>query len=158
MHAVAAKIVVCQARFNQHTAQSLNKRPLSITVISWLFIAVGGIALGYHLQPQHTVEFRAHPSLGNELIWVCLVRMLAIISGVFMLRGWNWARWLLVVWLACHVAVSALHSVFEVVVHGLLFGVIVYFLFRTPANSFFRRTSFSPIKSAAEEHTGDLAN
>jgi hypothetical protein len=133
----------------------LNKRPLSITVIGWVFIAVGSIALGYHLQPQHTAEFRAHPSLENELIWVCLVRVLAIVSGVFMLRGWNWARWLLVMWLAYHVALSALHSVFEVVVHGLLFGVIVYFLFRTPANAFFRRTSVSPIHSASEELTPD---
>ena len=120
-----------------------------------MFIAVGSIALAYHLQPQHTVEFRAHPSLGNELIWVCLVRMLAIISGVFMLRGWNWARWLLVVWLAYHVALSALHSVFEVIVHGLLFGVIVYFLFRAAANAFFRRTSVSPIQNAPEKHTTD---
>jgi hypothetical protein len=79
--------------------------------------------------------------------------VLAVVSGVFMLRGWNWARWLLVVWLAFHVALSALHSVFQVAVHGVLFGVIVYFLFRNAANAFFRRTSFSPIESAPEDHT-----
>lgn len=72
-----------------------------------------------------------------------------------MLRGWNWARWLLVVWLAYHVVLSALHSVFEVAVHGFLFGVIAYFLFRTPANAFFRRTSASPIQNAPKEQTTD---
>jgi len=111
----------------------MNKRPLSITIISWLFIAVGAFALGYHLLPQHIGELK-----GQLLLWVYLVRVLAIISGVFMLRGFNWARWLLVVWLAYHVILSGLHSASQVVVHGLLFVVILYFLFRAPARAYFR--------------------
>jgi len=79
--------------------------------------------------------------------------MLAIVSGAFMLRGCNWARWLLVVWLAYHVALSAWHSLFQVAVHALLLAVIAYFLFRSPASAFFQRTSLSPIPKAPEHHT-----
>jgi hypothetical protein len=119
----------------------MNKRPLSIILISWLFISVGSIALVYHLLPQHIGELK-----GQGLVWVCLVRLLAIVSGVFMLRGLNWARWLLVAWIGFHVILSAFHSAFEVVVHGLLFAVIIYFLFRAQAAAYFR-----PVQAPAPE-------
>lgn len=106
----------------------MRKRPVSITVIGWIFIVVGVIALLYHL--RHPFE--------EGLVWVCFVRLLAIVGGAFMLRGFDWARWLLVVWIAYHVILSAFHSVFEVVIHGLLFGVVVYFLFRAQASAYFR--------------------
>ena len=112
----------------------MNKRPRPITVISWIFIAVGSIALLYHLTElttQHPFEY--------ELVWVCLVRLIAVLCGVFMLRGFNWARWLLVAWIAFHVILSFFHSPLEVVLHSLLFGVVVYFLFRPQASAYFRR-------------------
>jgi uncharacterized membrane protein len=112
----------------------MKKRPLSITIISWLFMAVGSIALVYHL-----AEAIAQHRFEQGLVWVCCVRLLAIVSGVFMLRGFNWARWLLIVWLAYHVVLSAFHSPMEVVVHGLLLGVVAYFLFRPSASAYFRR-------------------
>ena len=112
----------------------MNKRPLSITIISWIFIAVGVIALSYHLMPQHLAQIGTK----HELFWVCLVRLLAIVCGVCMLFGLNWARWLLVIWIAYHVILSAFHSIFEVVVHGLLFLVVLYFLFRPAASEYFR--------------------
>ena len=65
----------------------MNKRPLSITVISWLFVAAGVIGLAYH-----ATEFKADRPFQYDVVWVCLVRLLAILCGVFMLRGSNWAR------------------------------------------------------------------
>jgi len=112
----------------------MRKRPVAITVIGWIFIVVGVVALLYHLR---------HPS-EEGLVWVCFVRVLAIVSGAFMLWGFNWARWLLVVWIAYHVILSAFHSLFEVVIHGLLFGVVVYFLFRAQASAYFRDTKTEP--------------
>ena len=43
--------------------------------------------------------------------YVHLSRLLQIVAGVFMLYGRNWARWLLVAWIAFHIVVGALHSV-----------------------------------------------
>lgn len=112
----------------------MKKRPLAITVISWLFIAAGSVGLVYHLS-----ELNAHNR--QELVWVSFVRLLAIVSGVFMLRGSNWARWLLIVWIAYHVVLSAFHSPMEVAVHGLLLCVVAYFLFCPSASAYFRRES-----------------
>ena len=117
----------------------MNKRPLSITIIGWIFIAVGGLALLFSLPSilntpaaNRLADLRAH--------WMIPVsRMAALLSGVFILYGRNWARWLLVVWLAFHVIVGALHSTVQVVTHSLLFLVVVYFLFRPPASAYFRR-------------------
>ena len=61
-----------------------------------------------------------------------------------MLRGFNWARWLLVVWIAYHVILSAFHSPFEAAVHGLLFVIVAYFLFRPQASAYFRRRRAEP--------------
>jgi len=111
----------------------MSKRPRSITVISWIFVAAGVVGLAYH-----ATEFKAESSFQYDLVWVCFVRFLAILCGVFMLRGSNWARWGLVVWLGYHVILSVLHTPFELFVHSLLFATVLYFLFRPPVSAFFR--------------------
>src|SRR5206468_3983960 len=84
-------------------AAAVHKRPITVAIIGYLFIAVGSIGLIYH-----TVEER-HPFDG-ELIWIVLLRLLAIVGGAFLLRGRNWARWLLIAWMGYHVALSVFHS------------------------------------------------
>jgi hypothetical protein len=79
------------------------------------------------------------------------VRLVAIICGAFMLRGRNWARWGLVVWLAYHVVLSALHTPFELLVHGLLFAVVLYFLFRQRASAYFRGAKATAQNPGSEE-------
>jgi len=111
----------------------MRKRPHSITIIGWLFLVAGIVGLAYH-----ATEFKAQRPFDYELVWVCFVRLLAILCGVFILRGSNWSRWLLVVWLGYHVVLSALHTPFELAVHGLLFAVILFFLFRAPASAYVR--------------------
>ena len=111
----------------------MKKRPLSITLISWLFLAAGVVGVAYH-----ATEFKAQRPFDYELIWVCFVRLLAILFGAFMLRGRNWARWGLIVWIAAHVVLSVFHSLFELIIHGLLFAVIACFLFRPQASAFFQ--------------------
>ena len=113
----------------------MSNQPRSITVISWIFIAAGVVGLAYHAG-----EFKAQGPFDYDFLWVCFVRLLAIICGVFMLRGSNWARWLLIVWLGYHVALSVFHAPFELVVHSLLFAAVLYFLFRPQATAYFRGT------------------
>jgi hypothetical protein len=117
----------------------MNKRPRSVTVISWLFIAAGVIGFAYH-----ATEFKTHGPFQYDLLWVCLVRLLAVLSGLFMLRGFDWARWLLLVWIGYHVVLSGFHSLSELVMHGLLFGVVAYFLLRRQASVYFRGASGDP--------------
>ena len=109
----------------------MNKRPLLVTLISWLFILAGAVGLAYH-----GTEFAK--GIRYELILVLLLRLLAIIAGLFMLRGKNWARWVLIGWLLYHVILSAFHSQSELIMHCLLLIVIGYFLFRAKASTYFR--------------------
>lgn len=116
----------------------MNKRPLALTIIGWLFIVTGGIGLVYHVTEidlQH--QFPVHQEPFDWPMWICFVRFLAVLGGVFLLKGFNWARWLLVAWMAFHIVISALHSLSELMVHSLLFGVILYFIFRPRSAAYF---------------------
>ena len=117
----------------------MKARPLSVTILGWLFLIFNSVALISGLLPfvgadaaQLLAEFKSH--------WmVHLVRLAGIVSGLFMLHGFNWARWLLVAWMIFHVVISALHSWFQLLVHVLIFSVILFFLFRPRASEFFAR-------------------
>ena len=105
------------------------KRPISVTILGGLFIVAGLVGLVYHLS-ERPVE----PSL----VLVTFIRTLAVVGGVFLLMGRNWARWLLVAWLAFHVVVSAFHSLSEMAAHAVLLIVVAYFLFTPPASKYFQ--------------------
>jgi hypothetical protein len=119
----------------------MRKRPRSITVISWIFVAAGVVGVAYH-----ATEFKAQRPFDTNLLWICFVRLLAILCGAFMLRGSNWARWGIVVWLGYHVILSVLHTPFELIAHSLLLAVVLYFLFRSQASAYFRGSP-SPSKT-----------
>jgi len=111
----------------------VNKRPLSVTIIAWVFVAAGVVGLAYH-----ATEFKTARPFENDAVWVCLVRLLAIVAGAFLLRGHNWARWLSIVWMAWHVGLSVFHPWSELIVHASLLVVIACFLFRPRASAYFR--------------------
>ena len=123
----------------------MNKRPCSITVIGWIFIALGGILTLADLLPlvdaaaaQRFSEFKAQHPFQYDIIWVGLVRLIAIVCGVYMLRGHNWARWLALAWIVYHVILSAFHMLSELAIHILLCAILAYFLFRPTATRYFR--------------------
>jgi len=114
----------------------VRKRPLSITLIGWLYIAVGvigGIA--------HLFELRAGEPFRTDVIWIELLHLVAIAAGVWLLRGQNWARWVAVAWMGLHVIVSIFHNVPELLIHCALLGLIALFLFRAAAAGYFRPNS-----------------
>ena len=110
----------------------MNPRPRSITIISWLFIIFGSIALLYGLLPLRDIPSHWY---------VHLSRILQIVAGVFMLYGRNWARLLLVAWIAFHLVVGALNGAVTLAMHVAIFSVILFFIFRRDANAFFAGSS-----------------
>ena len=60
-----------------------------------------------------------------------------IVAGVFMLKGHNWARWLLVIWITFHIVISALHSMLFLLMHMVIFSVILYLVFRRQSSDYF---------------------
>jgi hypothetical protein len=121
------------------------KRPYEVTVIGILFILIGLAASAYHL---HKLGLPQAARGAN--IWIFAVELIIIITGVFILRGQNWARWLAVAWMAFHVAISFLNSMNQVAFHAALFAIFAYFLFRSESSPYFRRESrnASPAASA----------
>jgi hypothetical protein len=111
----------------------MTQRPLSVTVIAWLFIVAGTVGLVYH-----ATEFKIDGPFQYELVLVCLIRLFAIVCGVFLLRGRDWARWGILIWIAYHVVLSAFHPLSELVMHSLLFVVVAWFLLRPRASAYFR--------------------
>ena len=128
----------------------MKKRPVSIAVIGGLFIGLGTFVILANVlwlaHGQGLVHGQTESTAGSsasehsDLIWVFGTELLAIVAGAFLLRGQNWARWLLVAWLVFHVALSAFHDWGELAVHSLLAVMVIYFLFRAPASEYFRRT------------------
>ena len=110
------------------------KRPLTVSIVSCLYIASGAIGLVYHLG-----EFKTSTPFQSEIVWISLLRLLAIVGGIFMLLGRGWARRLALAWITFHVAISFLNSWQLVVFHGLLLVLIAYFLYRPEATAYFSR-------------------
>jgi len=109
------------------------KRPVSVTILGCLILAAGAVGLVYHLR-----EFKLQHPFENDVLWVLVLRVLAIVSGVFMLGGRNWARWLALAWIAFHVFLSFFHSLREMAAHAVLLALFAYFLLRQPASRYFR--------------------
>ncbi|HVP53775.1 MAG TPA: hypothetical protein VMU45_02185 [Candidatus Eisenbacteria bacterium] len=109
----------------------MNERPISVTILGYLLIAMGTIGIAYHF-----AEFKS--SRLDEYIWVLLVRLTAIVCGVFLLRGSDWARWVAMAWIAFHVVISYFHSMQEVAFHAVVLVAFAVVLFRAAANRYFR--------------------
>lgn len=107
-----------------------NKRPISMTVLACMYLALGTVVFVFH--------FRELLSLQQDSVWVELTELLAIVSGAFMLRGNNWARWLALAWIVFHVILSAFHAWPEFAIHGLFSVLVAWILFRPEAALYFR--------------------
>jgi hypothetical protein len=108
------------------------KRPLTVIIIGWFFIAAGTVGLLYHLQ-----ELNVHDAFSNDAVWVLFLRLLAIVAGILVLRGSNAGRWLLVLWIAYHVVLSYFHTFSEMMLHIILLAAVVYALFHRKVTPFF---------------------
>jgi hypothetical protein len=110
----------------------MSKRPITVTILSWLLIVTGAMGLIAHFG-----ELTAQP-FHSDVIWISVVRLLAIVAGAFMLRGANWARWLAIAWIAFRVVIGGLHSVPQALIHTVFLAVFAYLLFRSDARAYFR--------------------
>ena len=116
--------------------KNLPPRPLSVTILALVLIASGAVGFIYHFSDLHP-----HQLLQNDALWVELVRILAIVAGIFLLRGRNWARWFAISWIAFHVVLSFWHPWSQLAMHALVFAIFAVVLFRPAANRYFRRPS-----------------
>ena len=109
------------------------KRPLSVWLIACLYLAVGGVGFVFHFPGLY-----AGHAFDADAIWIELTELVALICGVFLLLGHNWARWIAVVWIAFHVIISFPDTA-KVAVHCAIGVLIVWALFHGATSRYFRR-------------------
>ncbi len=110
----------------------MRRPPLSIAVIGAIFLALAVLDLYRGLAP---LVQSGH--LAGDDVTVLGIAAWAAVGGVFLVRGHDWARWLLAAWMALHVALSVGRAV-PLVVHTLVFGTLLFFLFRPRVRGYFR--------------------
>jgi len=126
------------------------RRPHSITAIGWLFIAVGAAGLLKDVWPlltpdaaQQLAKLKADGLADLGPAWT--TRLLSVIGGAGLLRGHNWARWLLVAWMAFHIGLSLFHSLPELLTHAAIFAPLLYLLFRRSSEPYFHAETAASI-------------
>lgn len=121
----------------------MNKRPLSVTTVAWVYIAVGVMGSIYHLR-----ETLANHDYRNGTI-IELTEITALVAGIFLLRGHNWARWLALAWMLFHVVLSAFHSLREFAIHALICAAIAWALLHPAATRYFHGNRILPTQGSA---------
>ena len=104
----------------------MKKRPVSVIIVSVLFILVGCIGFAYHVKELSGKQY--------ETIWVLFMEISAVACGILLLFKISWARWLAIAWLLCHIIISAFNSTSEMIAH-IVFLVIISTLLFLPASS-----------------------
>jgi hypothetical protein len=106
---------------------SANRRPISVLIIAWVYVVVGSFGFVRNLR-----------TIGHaDVYWIEATEVLAVIAGIFMLRGRNWARWLALAWMAFHVALTLVTSQ-SLIVHAVIFLLIAWLLLRSDSQVYFQ--------------------
>ena len=69
-----------------------------------IFLVLGVLDIWRGLAPLFASA--PHWHMATDDVEVLAIGVAAIVGGIYVLRGANWARWLLAVWMALHVAIS----------------------------------------------------
>jgi hypothetical protein len=106
------------------------RRPIAVTILACLYIAIGALGVVGHFR-----ESLASPRGG---VWIELLELVALVSGIFLLLGRNWARWLTLAWIAFHVILSFWDPLLRLVVHCAFLVLIAWVLLHPSAARYFR--------------------
>jgi hypothetical protein len=122
----------------------MNKRPVSVTVIAWIILVSGALSLvtsAVMMKNPLTQELMAKSPIPVPVQYVMLFvgLLVSVISGIFMLKGANWARMLYIIWGAVGFLVSLLTSPIKLMlIPGfVVYAVFVFFLLRPKASAYF---------------------
>ena len=112
----------------------MKNRPIPVIIVSIVFILAGSIGFIYHFNEL----FEPNDEL-YEPIWVLLLRILAVVCGLLLFIGINWARWLAIAWLLYHVLLSTLHSTSELITHIVVLIIVSLLLYLPASTAYFNK-------------------
>lgn len=115
-------------------AQTPKRRPVFVLIIAVLFIAFGLLDIWLGVSPLTSKA--AH--LASDDLLVSSIGITAVVGAIFVLKGYNWARWLLAAWMALHVALS-IRQPYALLGHVVIFGLVLAGLFYPAASAWFHQ-------------------
>jgi len=125
----------------------MSTRPTSITVVAWILIVLGGIALIATTamlgdQTTRTLMSKSPIPIPVQYAMTYVGLLIMLVSGFAMLKRQNWGRWLYVIGAGIGLLVGIVTSPMrEAIIPGFVFYVVVvFFLFRRRANEYFSGT------------------
>ena len=113
-------------------------RPISVTIVAWIVIVLG-VAGAFLMLPGISKA----PLTSMQITFAYTGLAVSALSGLFMLGGKNWSRWLYVVWciLGLAYALTTVPNPLLLIPGALKTAIIAFVLFRKPANLFFLRAA-----------------
>jgi hypothetical protein len=127
-------------------------RPTSIAVIGWILVVSGIMSLPGMLRSPRTLQAQELAAKSPVPVLIQRADSIAstfvnVVCGYFLLRGKNWARYLIVAWAVIQLSYGIIASPYKLL---LILGVVAslleaYFLFRPRAQEF-----FAAIRAGAE--------
>ena len=122
-------------------ASLVSRRPLSITLLGWLFVCFGVVSSAAAVLAMLGIVGSEGSTAArvSEFLPMFVVQALAAVGGALVLRGNGIGRWLLVAWMTYHVVLSGFHEPIQLLLHGAMLAAIVYLLVRSDASAYFRR-------------------
>jgi len=119
------------------------KRPITVTIIAILFMLIGIANTFKAIWPMFggsAARITGHELMDSSFVFISAV--LALLGGFFMLRGANWGRWLVLIWMALHVVLSIFHKPVELAIHSLMLVLLIaLLLFGSGGRYFAKRTA-----------------
>jgi len=134
----------------------MNKRPISITVFAWIFIVIGVFSFIKNIpllnNPIVKESMRQSP-IPITILYLNMYcgSLVYLVSGIGILKGHNWARFLYFIGSFVHFMINIVSSpagagtgaVFPVMAMALVvFFIPIFLLFRPKANEYFKKTEF----------------
>ena len=125
----------------------MRKRPTSITVIAWILIVTSGLSvitctIGLNNPKVKELRERSPLPISVQYVRMYVSLLIALISGIAMLKGHNWARFLFIICGAIgHIINFMTSPIKKILIPGFIVLLIVaFFLFRPKANEYFAGT------------------
>jgi hypothetical protein len=127
----------------------MHRRPVSVSVVGWLLSIVGvlgllGAFLSLSMTDDPRIQKIAEGSpvpLPVHLYVGVAGAIITFISGLYILRGENWARWFYAIWCVAGLLFGAVATADKLLlIPGVLAqGALIVLLFLPKANAYFSR-------------------
>ena len=112
----------------------MKRPPLPVLIVAIVLILAGVVGFFYHLK-----DFADPAEKLYVVLLVELLRILAIVSGILLLRANNSGRWLSIGWVPLHVVISIFNSWSQTITHIAVLIIVSILLYLPVSSSYFAR-------------------